>query len=323
MFHLIFLLLFMESSLIEKYNKEEVIISNPIVFKQKLIQLKKDGPKELDIVTDFDFTLSRKAKDKKGADSTFGIIAKSPFTSKSFSDEYKALYLKYSPIERDQSIPFQEKDEAMKQWWIKSLGLIAEQNLSDGQIIESINKSAFSFRHGFDFLVRIVSKINYSVYILSAGITSVIKCAVMEALKVKKIEPLKIISNEQRVRDDGYQYFAEPLLYVTNKNAHFSREKFPSLKKNAILMGDMIEDTMMTKCSGHKCVLSIGYCNIIEGDTTSLEDFKKHFDIVLKGEGSLIHIVMLLGYIAGDIDFNSTYLKFDSHSLLKEVLATL
>jgi len=145
-------LLFMESLLIEKHKKEEVIISNIIVFKQKIIQLKKDGPQELDIITDFDFTLSRKAKEMKGADSTFGIIAKSPFTSKSFSDEYKALYLKYSPIERDQSISFQKKDEAMKEWWLQSLALIAQLNLSDEQIVQSIKASVFSFRHIFDLI---------------------------------------------------------------------------------------------------------------------------------------------------------------------------
>jgi hypothetical protein len=58
-------------------------------------------------------------------------------------------------------------------------------------------------------------------------------------------------------------------------------------------MGDIIEDSKMPKDSEHENLLKIGFFNTTEGHAT-LEDFTKHFDLVISGDGSLCPVLYLL-----------------------------
>lgn len=54
-------------------------------------------------------------------------------------------------------------------------------------------------------------------------------------------------------------------------------------------MGDIIADSYMTRDAEHEHVLKFGFFNGHSKDT--LEDFSKHFDVVITGDGTLCPIV--------------------------------
>jgi HAD superfamily hydrolase (TIGR01544 family) len=305
-------------SLIEKYEEDQILISNPEGLKAKINAIKADGASHLDIVSDFDFTLSRKSQSGTGPDSAFGVLARSSYMSEQLRAEYKSLYDHYYPIEKDEHITFAEKNVAMCEWWDKSLMLISDKKFTDAEVVNSIRESAFAFRHGFDYLAKAIADNKIVLYVLSAGISKVITYAIFEALHTKTLNNIRVISNDWREKD-GKQEFIKPHIYTTNKNEYLCVGKHPSLRKNAILMGDMLEDLMMVKHSGHKCVITIGYYNKVS-QQIPIESYTKSFDIVIAGQGSLIHATKLIYALFNSKLFDDVYTKYPSSKVLSELL---
>lgn len=83
------------------------------------------GPKELQIVTDFDFTLTKqKTDDGKSVLSSFGMFNKCKSLPKSYLIESKKLYEQYRPIEICPNISHDEKKKCMIEWWTRSANLL-------------------------------------------------------------------------------------------------------------------------------------------------------------------------------------------------------
>ena len=81
---------------------------------KKLSKIKSEGPQHLQILTDYDHTLTRERfLDGKKADSAFRALQDSRFVPESVKVETRKLYDKYSPIELDYSITYEEKSYHM------------------------------------------------------------------------------------------------------------------------------------------------------------------------------------------------------------------
>lgn len=83
------------------------------------------GKNELQVVTDFDFTLTKQITDDgKPVLSSFGMFNKCKSLPKSFLDESKKLYQKYRPLEICPKITQDEKRKHMEKWWQMSDDLL-------------------------------------------------------------------------------------------------------------------------------------------------------------------------------------------------------
>lgn len=83
------------------------------------------GHQELQVVTDFDFTLTKqKTDDGKPVLSSFGMFNKCKSLPKTFLIESKKLYEKYRPIEICPNITKDEKMKNMIDWWVMSGDLL-------------------------------------------------------------------------------------------------------------------------------------------------------------------------------------------------------
>lgn len=83
------------------------------------------GPNELQVVTDFDFTLTKQIKtDGKPMLSSFGMFNRCKSVPATFRDDSKRLYEKYRPIEIDPNLSQSEKKAKMIDWWTESCELI-------------------------------------------------------------------------------------------------------------------------------------------------------------------------------------------------------
>ena len=67
-------------------------------------------------------------------------------------------------------------------------------------------------------------------------------------------------------------------------------------------MGDILEDAKIACDSRHNNVLRVGFYNdaLNEINETKLANFKKVFDVVVCGDGSLTPVVQILHYLTGE-----------------------
>lgn len=99
-------------------NRRNCKIKNPDKVEQILNEIIKGGSNELQVVTDFDFTLTKqKTTDGKPVLSSFGMFNKCKSLPRTFLTESKKLYEKYRNIEICPKIPQEEKRKHMIDWW--------------------------------------------------------------------------------------------------------------------------------------------------------------------------------------------------------------
>lgn len=92
---------------------------------QILNEIIKGGANELQVVTDFDFTLTKQiTANGKPTLSSFGMFNRCKSVPTSFREESKKLYEKYRPIEIDPNLSQIEKKAKMIDWWTESCELI-------------------------------------------------------------------------------------------------------------------------------------------------------------------------------------------------------
>lgn len=100
-------------------------IKNPTVVEHKLRQLTSGGSNRLQIVADFDFTITkRQLEDGKRVLSSFGLLEECPSLPESYRRDATILKNKFFPIEIDPTMDKSEKIEAMVEWWTQSSNLL-------------------------------------------------------------------------------------------------------------------------------------------------------------------------------------------------------
>lgn len=88
---------------------------------QIINEIYQGGPNELQVVTDFDFTLTKQiSANGKPTLSSFGMFNRCKSVPTSFRDESKKLHDKYRPIEIDPNLSQTEKKAKIIDWWIES-----------------------------------------------------------------------------------------------------------------------------------------------------------------------------------------------------------
>lgn len=88
-------------------------------------EIVRGGSNELQVVTDFDFTLTKQiTANGKPTLSSFGMFNRCKSVPTSLRDESKKLYDKYRPIEIDPHLSQTEKKAKMVDWWTESSELI-------------------------------------------------------------------------------------------------------------------------------------------------------------------------------------------------------
>ena len=85
---------------------------------RKLSAIKKDGAKNLHLVTDYDQTLTKaKFADGHSCDSSFKTIISYPGMPDNIRELAAALYHKYYPIEQDVTLSKDKKMPYLIEWW--------------------------------------------------------------------------------------------------------------------------------------------------------------------------------------------------------------
>lgn len=161
-------------------SKPFIHVHDAKIVKEKLSKMVKDGLDMLQIITDFDSTLT-----KPEGLSSWSVLEKSKLLSAEYRDKTYVLYSKYYPIEIDPLMSYEDKCKYMVEWWAKAQDVFLEEGLRDGCFKEMVDSQndLIIMRDGTDTLFDTCAHSDVPILIFSAGISNVID----EILKIKNI----------------------------------------------------------------------------------------------------------------------------------------
>jgi len=200
--------------------------------------------------------------------------------SKELKEECQNNRNYYLPKEKDYKISFSKKSKYMKEWLEKNIHIFIKSKITEEDIKEvSKDKNCMKLRKNAIDLFNYANKHKIPIIIISAGIEDIIE----NFLKANNLlnENVHIISNRLKYKDKKISGIKNKPVHSLNK----SKIKYPNKikkiineKDKIILLGDNIEDTLLTPKGKEKSTVKIGFLNKEE----HRQNYQKSFDIILK-----------------------------------------
>ena len=273
---------------------------------RKIALLRKSGLSELQIVADFDGTLTfHTAQLTTGVSrslSCHGVIGKHPGFSDNYRNEVQRMEDFFAPLESDPNLDDASRLKVMTDWWSQSHQLMINQNISintvEGMVTQACKRGMFGLRlKAREFLLS-ARATHIPTIVLSAGISLVIE----ELLKLESIpidDLTAVISNQVIRGTDGVlQSFVEPVIHGMSKKhvlkTFIDDSVTRRLRKNFIVLGDMPHDAdVISSIDGIENVISIGFLL----DQSKLNDYLRLYDVVITEDGDFQPVIDLIDRI--------------------------
>ncbi|XP_072941972.1 7-methylguanosine phosphate-specific 5'-nucleotidase [Epargyreus clarus] len=275
---------------IPELNKPYVHIRNKEELLSKINRIIKDGHRKLQIVSDFDHTLTKhKMENGKTVLTSFGMFRECPSVPQFYKDEDNRLSAIYKPIEADPVMTTEEKIKHMIDWYTAGHNLLKGQKFPNNELMEIGHKMIECFRVGVQDLIAWSKAQQVPVLVFSAGLGE----SVVAALKAANflLPHVKVISNFLALDDeDRIVGIKGEVIHTYNKNeaAIKGTEYYEMVKDrtNVILMGDNIGDAGMAEGMEHcDVVIKVGFLgHSAEGN---LQNYLNKFDIVLVNDQTM------------------------------------
>jgi 5'-nucleotidase len=269
-----------------------VEVGDKQVVEQKLATLSAGGPSKLQMIVDFDYTMSRAHRNNQPVDCSWGVLENFPELPKCYTEKVKELRSHYYPIELDPALSVQEKTPHMAEWYTKANLALGECQVKADWFPRMVDASNCELRDSTDVLLKTANNGSVPFIILSAGIGDLIR----EILSHQKLmlENMRIVSN-------FLEFDSKSGVVVGLKSdmpIHMFNKKAPSQegleeRKNIVLIGDSLGDVRMADgIENINVVLSIGFLN--KNVEANLSEYKRYFDIVLVDDQTMDFPLALL-----------------------------
>ncbi|XP_022829135.1 7-methylguanosine phosphate-specific 5'-nucleotidase [Spodoptera litura] len=269
---------------ISALSRENVHIRDKAELLQKLNKMIHDGHNKLQIVTDFDHTLTRHTMDNGSVVLTsFGMFRECPSIPQHYKDEDNRLAGIYKPIESDPHMSIEEKTKHMIDWYVAAHALLKGVKFPRHELKEAANKMVQCFRKGVREMIDWSRAQQVPVLVFSAGLGESVLAAMTAANFM--LPNVKVISNFLALdEDDCIVGIKGEVIHTYNKNEtaikHTEYYDMVQQRTNVVLMGDNIGDAGMAEGMEHcDVVVKVGFLgNNREGNLTN---YLNKFDIVL------------------------------------------
>jgi len=259
---------------------------------QKLATLSAGGPSKLQLIVDFDYTMSRAHRNNQPVDCSWGVLENFPELPICYTEKVKELRSHYYPIELDPTLSVEEKTPHMAEWYTKANLALGESQVKADWFPRMVDASNCELRDSTDVLLNTANKNSVPFIILSAGIGDLIR----EILSHHKLmlENMRIVSN-------FLEFDSKTGVVVGLKSdmpIHMFNKKAPNQegleeRKNIVLIGDSLGDVRMADgIKDINVVLSIGFLN--KNVEANLSEYKRCFDIVLVDDQTMDFPLALL-----------------------------
>jgi len=271
------------------------IIVNPIRFEIKKKKFIKDGSSSIQVVSDFDKTLTTAVYKGTKTNTAISQMRQNNLLGKEYAKKSFALFDKYHPIEIDSSVPLEKKIPLMEEWWGNHLKIIVEYGMNKKVVNKVINIQSKYLRKGAKKFFSLLSSNKVPLLILSSALGDVIEGVLRKHKSFSN--NVHVISNyfefDKRGKAIGYK---GKIVHVFNKDESQVKltpyfEKISS-RKNVILLGDSLGDLKMVGQITYDEIIRIGF--LVENVESQFDDFKKNFDVILLEDGSLDFVNDLL-----------------------------
>ncbi|XP_050451153.1 7-methylguanosine phosphate-specific 5'-nucleotidase [Cataglyphis hispanica] len=261
---------------------KHVHIKNEVALLKTINTILRDGTDNLQVVTDFDLTLTKQHINGRHILSSFGMFKKCKQLPQHYSDKAKCLYEKYRPMEIDPNLPLNEKADAMRDWMTAAHDILKGIEFDPHEIEEVAQEYGNVLRDGTKEILEKLYNARVPIVVLSAGLGDMVEAV----LKYNNVlfDNVKVISNFLRYKGNQLDGFNnDVLIHAYNKNECAVTKDYLTVlgkRRNILLMGDTIGDaSMVDELEDTKTVLKIGF--LYEHVEASLDSFMEKFDIVL------------------------------------------
>ncbi|XP_014661678.1 PREDICTED: cytosolic 5'-nucleotidase 3-like isoform X2 [Priapulus caudatus] len=274
---------------IPELNTPSVFIKNRQQVEGIIRQLVAGGPEKLQVIADFDHTLSKHSHEGQIIATCFGILENSSAMPQIYKDQVTQLKEIYYPIEFCHEMTNQEKYPYMVEWWTKAQSIFVQCELYKETITEMVAQTKCVLRDGSERLLYKLYKHGVPLLVFSAGIGDILE----EVMRQKSTmhDNVKVVSNYMEYNGNGKVIgFKGNLIHTFSKNesAIENSDYFEKLshRHNIILMGDSIGDCHMADgCPSPEATLKIGFLN--HGVDRLLSKYQDLYDIVLVQDGTM------------------------------------
>ncbi|XP_008328181.1 cytosolic 5'-nucleotidase 3 [Cynoglossus semilaevis] len=284
-------------------------LSNPSVYMrdpqrvQEILQsMMKAGSNTLQVISDFDMTLTRFEYNGKRCPTCHNILDESQLISEDGKEELKELLNTYYPIEIDSSQSIEDKLPLMVEWWTKAHELLIQQKIRKDGIATAVGESEAKLREGYQLFFDHLHEHSIPVLIFSAGIGDILEEVIHQA---GVFHPnVKVFSNYMDFDEDGVlKAFKGELIHVYNKRegALLNTGHFQELRTrpNVLLMGDSLGDlTMADGVQDMENILKIGFLN--DKVEERKQSYLDSYDIVLVKDETLDVPNAVVLYLTGN-----------------------
>ncbi|KAJ1135839.1 hypothetical protein NDU88_002269 [Pleurodeles waltl] len=285
--------------MIAELEKKTVVMKDAERVKEKIMSLRKGGEQTLQVISDFDMTLTRFAYNGKRCPTCHNIVDNSQLVSADCKKKLKDLCNFYYPLEIDHNRSVEEKFPLMIEWWTKAHDILVKQKIRKDMLTPVVKESDAMLREGYDLFFNGLYHSNIPLFIFSAGIGDILEEIIRQAGVFH--DNVKVISNYMDFNENGVLIgFKGELIHTFNKDNSVLKdtEHFNQLtnRTNIILLGDTMGDlTMADGVTNAEIILKIGYLNDKVEEQRQM--FLDAYDIVLEKDETLDVVNGILRYI--------------------------
>nr|XP_046271605.1 cytosolic 5'-nucleotidase 3-like isoform X1 [Scatophagus argus] len=289
--------------------KEVPELSNPSVCMkdpqrvQEILQsMVKAGSNTLQVISDFDMTLTRFEYNGKRCPTCHNILDNSRLISSDCRDKLKDLLDTYYPIEIDSSRSVEEKLPLMVEWWTKAHELLVQQKIRKDQLAVAVQESDAMLREGYQLFFDHLQEHSIPLLIFSAGIGDILEEVIHQAGVFHS--NVKVFSNYMDFDEFGVlRAFKGELIHIYNKRegALLNTGHFQELRTrpNVLLLGDSLGDLNMADgVQDMENILKIGFLN--DKVDERKQSYLDSYDIVLVKDETLEVPNAVLLYLTGN-----------------------
>lgn len=275
--------------MIPELSNPSVCMKDPKRVQEILQSMVKAGSNTVQVISDFDMTLTRFAYNGKRCPTCHNILDNSKLISNDCKEELKQLLNTYYPIEIDSSRSIEEKLPLMVEWWTKAHEILVQQKIRKDLLALVVRESDAMLREGYQLLFDHLHEHSIPLLIFSAGIGDILEEVIRQA---GVFHPnVKVFSNYMDFDESGVlRAFKGELIHIYNKRegALLNTGHFQELRTrpNVLLLGDSLGDlTMADGVQDMENILKIGFLN--DKVEERKQSYLDSYDIVLVKDETL------------------------------------
>uniref|UniRef100_A0A3Q1CWW9 5'-nucleotidase n=1 Tax=Amphiprion ocellaris TaxID=80972 RepID=A0A3Q1CWW9_AMPOC len=142
---------------------------------ETIYAMQRAGAGSLQVISDFDMTLTRFAHNGKRVATTHNILDNRLLINEDCTKKMRELLNIYYPIEIDASRSVEEKLPLMVEWWTKVHELLIQQKIRKDLLAQAVRESSTMLRDGYKVFFDGLAEHQVPLLIFSAGVGDVLE----------------------------------------------------------------------------------------------------------------------------------------------------